>query len=103
MITVIMIEVVITKHGYVRLFVGGAEEMWERVKSSSPKFLYQTSDSANHHSAIIKLSQCNYKNQDFCQTLSLCNWESSFDEQASAESQLCQSFPLVQSCPEFVK
>ena len=77
--------------------------MWERVKSSSPKFLYQTSDSANHHSAIIKLSQCNYKNQDFCQTLSLCNWESSFDEQASAESQLCQSFPLVQSCPEFVK
>ena len=61
MITVIMINVVITKHGYVRLFVGGAEEMWERVKSSSPKFLYQTSDSANHHSAIIKLLQCNYK------------------------------------------
>ena len=101
--------IMITKDGYVRLFVGGAEEMWERVKSSSPKFLYQTSDSANPHSAIIKvknqckLSQCNYKNQDFCQTLSLCNWESSFDEQASAESQLCQSFPLVQSCPEFVK
>ena len=103
MLTMIMINVVITKHGYVRLFVGGAEEMWERVKSSSPKFLYQTSDSANHHSAIIKISQCNYKNQDYCQTLSLCNWESSFDEQASAESQLCQSFPLVQSCPEFVK
>ena len=50
-----MIDVVISKHGYVRLFVGGAEEMWERVKSSSPKFLYQTSDSANSHSAIIKI------------------------------------------------
>ena len=59
MITAIMIDVVITKHGSVRSFVGEAEEMWERVKSSSPKFLYQTSDSANPHSAIIKVkNQC---------------------------------------------
>ena len=57
--------IMITKDGYVRLFVGGAEEMWERVKSSSPKFLYQTSDSANPHSAIIKISQCNYEKSGF--------------------------------------